>query len=348
MTSMRRVPAKIVLGLGWLGVAVSAPGVTMDLVSVGDAGNAADTTVRVDGSTGFGAVSYEYKIGKYEVTNAQYTEFLSAVAVTDTYNLYNPNMFSNPTGGIIRMGSPGSYTYSVKPGKDNHPVNFVSWFDSVRFVNWLHNGQLSGLQDASTTESGAYSLTGEFTIGAGTDPIHGANGRNAGAMFFMPSEDEWYKAAYYKGGGLNAGYWTYATQSDIAPAAVAPPGGSNSANYNFAVGSPTNVGAYVNAPSAYGTFDQAGNVWEWNEQLFVLGETAVPTYDRGLLGSSWNYTPGESASTWRDHETALGQFQCCGFRVGAPGEVIPEPSSLGLVMLGAAGAFGLFRRNRRS
>ena len=89
--------------------------------------------------------------------------------------------------------------------------------------------------------------------------------RKPGALAFLPSEDEWYKAAYYKGGGTNAGYWDYPTQSDNAPAAEAPPGTNTtngSANYGWAVGDLTDVGAYTYKPSdsAYDTLDQGGNV----------------------------------------------------------------------------------------
>ena len=107
----------------------------------------------------------------------------------------------------------------------------------MRFVNWLENGQGSG-----ATESGVY------TISDGVSET-----RSASANFFIPSEDEWYKAAYYDPRSEAAGgppgddnYWLYPTQSDTAPTAVAPPGGANSANCNLAVGDTTDVGAYTN------------------------------------------------------------------------------------------------------
>jgi formylglycine-generating enzyme len=89
------------------------------------------------------------------------------------------------------------------------PVNYVSWFDAARVSNWLMNGATS----SSSTETGAYTLNGGQT--SGTAPAV-----NPGATFYVPTEDQWYKAAYYKGGGTNAGYWNYATQSDTAPTAV--------------------------------------------------------------------------------------------------------------------------------
>jgi formylglycine-generating enzyme required for sulfatase activity len=82
--------------------ALPARGVTMEWVEIGDPGN--DCDVQSQGC--FGSVFYTYLIGKYEVTNAQYVEFLNAVADTDTYALYNTNMGN--TGGIYWGGSPGA------------------------------------------------------------------------------------------------------------------------------------------------------------------------------------------------------------------------------------------------
>ena len=184
-----------------------AKAATFDWATVGTPGNADDTH-----GDGYGGVDYTYRISKHEVTNAQYTEFLNAVAATDTYGLYNTAMGSDSWGGITRSGDSGSYTYSVKapavghgPGGsdytyDNKPMVYVSFIDAMRFVNWLHNGQGSG-----GTESGVY------TIGTGTNEV-----RSAGAKFWIPSEDEWYKAAYYdpNGNGGSGAYYDYPTSTD--------------------------------------------------------------------------------------------------------------------------------------
>ncbi len=137
-----------------------AAGVTIDTVVVGNAGNAADTAAHSNNPAGQGAVSYTYAIGKYEVTAGQYREFLNAVAATDAYGLCNTSMDdvgSQYAGcGIVRSGSSGSYTYSVAADWANRPVCYVSWGDAARFANWLHNGQPTGPQDLTTTESGSY------------------------------------------------------------------------------------------------------------------------------------------------------------------------------------------------
>ena len=148
----------------------------------GRRGNADDDT------RGYGAVSYQYNIGKYDVTNAQYAEFLNAKATSsDPYGLWNSYMGSNAEGGITRSGS-GPYTYTIKSGMANMPVVDVTWFDTLRFANWLNNGQGNG-----GTESGSYTLLG----GTPTPSNAATISRNAGAQWVLPSENEWYKAAYY-------------------------------------------------------------------------------------------------------------------------------------------------------
>ena len=119
------------------------------------------------------------------------------------------------------------YTYADKP------VVFVSFFDAMRFANWLHNGRPnSGFQNVITTEAGVYDINNGLT-----EP------RAANAKFWIPSEDEWYKAAFYDtttgaGGGDN--YWTYPTRSDAAPVVAVADNtgliinpGPNVANYNL-------------------------------------------------------------------------------------------------------------------
>jgi len=235
-----------------------------------------------------GAVDYVYKIGKYEVTNAQYCEFLKTVAASDPHGLYDPNMaITNEEGcGITRSGSEGSYTYNIMPGRANKPVKWVSFWDACRFANWLHNGQGSG-----STEMGAYTLTSE---GIANNTVT----RSVGWKWAVTSEDEWYKAAYHKNDGVTGNYWDYPTGSDTPPTAEAPPGTdmlNGSANYDGGWGDieETNVGAYTAKPSSspYGTFDQGGNAWEWNESALNWEGYSL----RGVRGGEASSNVGEGA-----------------------------------------------------
>jgi formylglycine-generating enzyme required for sulfatase activity len=182
-------------------VTAEANTISIDTVLVGDAGNVADTSAHSGNPTGQGAVAYNYQMGTYDVTLSQYTAFLNSVAASDPYALYNTNMATDlNVAGISRSGSSGSYTYAVI-GSGQHPVTDVSWFDALRFANWLNNGQGT----LASTETGSYTLLG----GTPTPSNAATITRNAGAQWVLPTEDEWYKAAYYKSGGTNAGYWMY-------------------------------------------------------------------------------------------------------------------------------------------
>ena len=276
-------------------------------------------------------MDYVYKISKYEVTNAQYAEFLSAVAETDTNGLYSTSMGSDATfGGITRSGVSGSFTYDVKAGFEDKPVVYVSFWDALRFANWLHNGQPTGAQDATTTEDGAYTIT---VAGITANSIT----RNAGATIFLTSEDEWYKAAYYD--AVSASYFDYPAGSDTQTGCVAPASDTgNSANCNNAVGALTDVGAYGLHGSPAGTFDQGGNVWEWNEAIII-----IPSFGslRGVRGGGWNNDPsGLSAMLSADNGFPANEFQNSGFRVAS----LPEPDT-GLLVV--AGLLGVAARRRR-
>jgi len=304
----------------------------MAWVTVGDAGNTPDTRYA---TPGYGGVSYTYNIGMYEVTNSQYAEFLNAVAGADPNGLYSDDM--GTYAGITRSGSSGSYTYSVVAGWGNRPANYISWYDTLRFANWMHNGQPTGDQDISTTEDGAYDMS------LGSRVV-----RKPDALVWLPSEDEWYKAAYYKGGSTSAGYWDYATQSDMPPYSEAPPGTdmvNGSANTGGAVGDLCNVGAYTAKPSdsAYGTFDQGGNAWEWNE-ADIYGDGTYRGLRGGYFGSAEMPLPpwGHLRASFRGNgDPATGQYSYgTGFRIAG----VPEPTTLAFSIL--AGPLILCSRRR--
>jgi formylglycine-generating enzyme required for sulfatase activity len=262
------------------------------------------------------------------------------VAATDTYSLYNFNMGSNARGGIARSGTSGAYTYAVRSNMGDKPVNYVNWFDAARVSNWLMNGATG----TSSTETGAYTLVGGQTSGT-------ARAVNPGAAFYIPTENQWYKAAYYKGGSTNAGYWDYATQSDTAPTTVTSgstgigSAGStgNFANYSLAAdwnsqnGNVTTVGTNGRA-SAYGAFDMSGNVYEWNDLTGAAGSS------RGLRGGDWENDASALSSFFGLTRAPSGELNSVGFRLAAP---VPEPSTCIMTLAGlACGGYSFFRRRR--
>lgn len=282
----------------------AGPLVKIDTVRVADAGNPNDP------STGYGGVSYEFSIGEYEISLAQYAAFLNAVATSTSapshiQALYNANMESNSNiAGIRRSTVNNAYAYEVL-GSGARPVTYVSWFDAARFCNWMHNGGIVG----SSTETGAYSLNGATS---------GVIAKNSDAKWWVPSEDEWYKSAYYKGGS-NAGYWLYPTKSDSAPDNTIG-GSANQANFynnKYAVTGTTSdlgnlltdSGAFSGSPGPYNTFDQAGNVEEWTDG-------SVAGYGHRIVrGGAFPQSKGPLEATTRAGWNPSDELRTLGFRV---------------------------------
>lgn len=327
--------------------------VTYEMVTIGNPGNAPDKTT-------FGSVNYAYRIGKYEVTVANYAEFLNAVAKTDTYGLWNNAMQAAASvAGITRSGSQGSYVYTVmtaasgqsiySPGaappfkttagvdSSNFPITYVSWFNAARYANWMSNGQPVGSQNSTTTENGAYNING--ATNSGIAPARNQLNPNTGAPpnFFIPTENEWYKAAYYDP-SLNhgdGGYYFYATRSNVSPGNILPNSGyispqptNNQSNYiygtsylycvtqNAAINTSqyylTSVGAFAQTYSPYGVFDMNGNVWELNSR------TGEPSPNVGIRGGAWTSLESYLKSTYYLGTVPYSTASNVGFRLAGP------------------------------
>jgi formylglycine-generating enzyme required for sulfatase activity len=314
--------------------------ITIDWLTVGDPGNAADTD-----PAGFGDVPAAFQIMKYEFTNQQYVDFLNSVAtVSDPYNYYAPvGQGGDARCGVIRSGAAGSYVYSVKANMGDKPVNVVTAFDVARVCNWLHNGATG----TSSTETGAYTLNGQ-TTGNFPQP-------NPGARYSVPTEDQWFKAAYYKGGGTSAGYWNYATRSDSIPGKATsgttgvgsrPAGTGEFANFALAAdwnsfdGNVTTVGTN-GGPSAYGAFDMTGNLWEWTSGTGASGSILV------TRGAAWDSAdnPNPMSSAFSRSNKAAGEAaNTIGFRLVS----VPEPSTYALTAMCTLAMGGLMARRRQT
>ncbi|MEI6417080.1 MAG: SUMF1/EgtB/PvdO family nonheme iron enzyme, partial [Verrucomicrobiota bacterium] len=240
---------------------------------------------------GLGMVIQEYSIAQTEVTARQYCNYLNVVATGDNYLLfYNEKMGRDPNvASIKRVLVDGKNQYSVIQDKQgdrgNFPIVHVNLYQAARFCNWLQNQSAPGLIGDALTERGAYTLNGKSS---------GPIARNPEAVWFIPAENEWYKPAYYKGGGLKEVYWNFANRSDWAPSHSLN-GGENSANYcssSYTKAGPpylTEVDYFKKSVGAYNTYDMSGNVAEWVATEENQGVTPLKYVARGASWKSLYY-----------------------------------------------------------
>lgn len=284
---------------------------TLDFVNIGNAGNADDAGAGGGSySTPYGGVSYGYRMGTYEISQ---------------------DAIEKATAGGLESVTAGAWGAS-------QPAANMTWFEAAAFVNWLNDQRTPGLK--------AYNLTGvtSLTPWASVDAWQ-AGGENLfrhkDAYYFLPSEDEWYKAAYHQNTGVNADYWDYATGSNTAPTAVASGTLSGTAVYDGVTGSPAAVNN-DGGLSAYGTMGQNGNVYEWHETAFD-GINNSSSGDRAFRGGSWGDAEFGLRASLRGSSSPAYSGSDVGFRVAS----VPEPSCA-ILMLGSGLVFLARRRRARS
>jgi formylglycine-generating enzyme required for sulfatase activity len=275
----------------------------IEFVPIGDADNPDDTTGSPNPA---GKVEYAYRMGKFEISE-------------DMINK------ANTLGGLgITHDNRGA----------NKPATSVSWFEAATFVNWLNT---------STGHTPAYKFNGStFELWQSGDAGYNPNNlfRNSQAFYFLPSADEWHKAAYYD--PTVGVYYDYPTGSDSAPDGIDFAGDTTfdavflDGGFNPEPNDITDVGVL----SPYGTAGQGGNVFEWEETEFDLVNDSSSSA-RGVRGGDWNNGSGGLLSSLRSFGFPTGEYSGgVGFRVAS----IPEPSTM---LLGVFGAGGLLVWRRR-
>jgi len=276
---------------------------TIDFVNIGNTGNAADTTT-------YGAVPYEYRASTYEISQ---------------------NAITKATASGMANVTAGAWTRS-------QPAANINWYEAAAFVNFLNtNSGKTAAYDLSWSGSawsmGLQSSSNAWTAG-GTNLY-----RNKDAYYFLPSENEWYKAAYYNAAGTN--YFLYPTASSGVPMAVASGTNADSAVYNNAASVPAIVDS-AGGLSPYGTMGQGGNIFEWNESAFD-GSNSSPSEHRANRGGDWINTGFFMRSSDRNNNAPTSEGDDLGFGVAS----VPEPSTAVLVLM-AGGPWLLRSRLRRS
>jgi len=278
----------------------------MEFVTIRNPNNVADITGSPNPA---GAVGYEYGIGKFEVSEEMITKFNASQSLQITQD----------ARGAAK------------------PATSISWNEAARFVNWLNT---------STGNQAAYKFADRSAVNdniqlwtsgeAGYDENN--KYRNSLAKYFLPSYNEWYKAAYYN--PYNSTYYNFANGSDTRPTAVTSGTASNTAVYTQSgEASPAGPADVNNAGglSPYGVMSLNGNVWEWEESSGNSPNNSDSS-SRGVRGGNWSYGSSDLSSSTRYTHIPSNEFQDIGFRVASlssSAAAVPEPTSMAIFGLGA-------------
>lgn len=271
----------------------------IEFVAIGNPGNAADTTGNPNSA---GSVSYEYRIGKYEISREMIDNANAEGALGITLR------------DMTDLGG----------NEPEKPATGVSWFEAARFVNWLNTS-------TSNTPAYKFDSNGDFQLWQPGDDGYDPNNlyRNRLAVYFLPSADEWYKAAYHDATAGTAGlYFNYPTGSDSVPTAVTAGVAPDTAVYRQLTATGPAEITRAGGLSAYGTMGQGGNVLEWEETDHDLLNDST-TSNRGVRGGDWNNTSGSLSSSSRNRDRPDTKDDS-GFRVASI--IIPEPTSVTLAL----------------
>ena len=288
----------------------------MTFVEIGNPNNPGDTTGKPNPA---GSVAYKYQMGKYEVSEGMIDKFNASQSLT------------------IGHGSRGA----------DKPVTSVTWNEAARFVNWMNTSQghqaaynftSNGVNDdiALWSSEEAWQLGGENLF------------RHKDAYYFLPSMDEWYKAAYYN--PSTGEYGDYPSLDGNEPSAVSSGTADNTAVYDQSYGQgPADITS-AGGLSAYGIMGLGGNVFEWEETTADLLNDSVSSF-RGVRAGNWDSGSLNLSSSYRNAGYPDGGPGFVGFRVASLSDsanVVPEPGSV-LVwgLLGLAGFFVGRKRLRK-
>ena len=286
-----------------------------------------------------GGVAYEYAITRTEITARQWNEFVQAYTpFINPANRFDSRFFSVRFRPVFLPGN--QVRYEMIPAAAEYPVE-IGWRYAARYCNWLHNGKVN---EAWAFESGAYETATFGDVGTlfFTDQVS----HSPGARFWIPTFDEWYKAAYFdphKNGANQPGYWLYPTTSDTAPISGLPEdGGETSAGVLQTVPQieypPT--AAYFNVTSPWGLWDMSGGYSEWTEGVSQFAD--LPD-GRLVMGSRQGDPNGWQLTDWSVGwpGIALPRSGYQGLRIASR---VPEPAVFSGVTLW--GVFSITHRRR--
>ena len=279
---------------------------TVDFVEIGNTNN-------TNSSLAFGAVPYEYRMGKYEISQLQVTK-----------------------ATLLGMANVSAGAWA-----SNRPAANVNWYEAAAFVNFLNTNSGKTAAYALTFSNSQWSMSLQSSSNAWT--LGGTNlYRNKDAFYFLPSENEWFKSAYYN--PSNSTYYTYPLGSNSAPTVIGAGGGTTAGTAVYAQtifpAGPAEV-ERAGGLTPYGVMGGAANVWDWVESAFD-GTNSVANENRTFRGGAYGQGALLIRSSYRQSVAPTTSATDMGFRVAS----VPEPSTYALLAMTAAGGLWMARRRR--
>jgi formylglycine-generating enzyme required for sulfatase activity len=260
-------------------------------------------------------IGYDYWIGRYPISNAQFACFVQA----DGYKIdrywseakaagvwldgwVKGFRDDKPREGPVDFGSPFHLP--------NHPVVGVTWYEMLAYCRWL-------------TERGQ------------------AEGWLTNWAVCLPSEAEWEKAARgglrvpaelrMRKGSEGLAEVNVSLRENDAPKRVFPWGEEidpNHANYGDShIGATSAVGCFPQGQSPYGCEEMSGNVWEWTRSLWHKypcpakekdrrrREATFASGPRVLRGGSFDLFARALRCAFRGNDAPVHRSYRVGFRV---------------------------------
>ena len=162
----------------------------IEFVTIGAPSNIGD----VDFFNGTGSLDYVFRIGKFEISREMVEQANSAAALGITLDT-----MSDIAGGP----------------RDSMPATGISWFEAARFVNWLNVS--SGFSPAYKFIGSKFELWTPADLGFDPNNLY----RNTLAKYYLPSLDEWHKAAFHDPASGTYSNSSFATVNFSEPIPVA-------------------------------------------------------------------------------------------------------------------------------
>lgn len=245
------------------------PDYGFDFVTIGDAGNESWMGTYIGGLLNNpGSVGYEYRIASLETRTSQFVEFMNVLGslAPDTALIAIPSSWG-AGGSVLPDGTVRFTQFSEASGE--WPVAGISWRVAAIYTNWLHNDKAATLD---ALNNGAYDTSTFMTDPSSPPNLLDQATRNPDAKYWIPSIDEWLKAAHYdpnKHGPGAGGWWDFPNGTDdpLTPGLPGEPGAQTSYQLNDPALNELTipVGAYPNTLSPWSLLDVSGGATEWTE-----------------------------------------------------------------------------------